>query len=190
MHKTGTTALQDALDGYDDGRLRYARLGHPNHSIPFLTLYASEPHRYHVWQRMGATRDEVARIRARYEAALAAELALDRERLLVVGEEISLMASVSVGRMARHLGDAGREVAVLAYLRDPMGYATSAFQQQVRGGQSCFTLPRPHYRQRFGKFIAAFGADAVRFRPYRAELFPGGSVIADYAAVRACPRAP
>ena len=31
--------------------------------------------------------------------------------------------------------------AVLAYLRDPLGYVTSAFQQQVRGGQSCFTLP-------------------------------------------------
>ena len=187
MHKTGTTALQSALSGYDDGRIRYARLGHANHSIPFVTCFASQPHHYHVWQRIGASRDRVAQERSIFRERLDSELLADRNRLLVVGEEISLLPRAAIGTMADVLRGAGRNVRVLAYLRDPLGYVTSAFQQQVRGGQSCFTLPRPHYRQRFEKFIDIYGANAMTFRPYTPARFAGHSVLPDYAAIAGLP---
>ena len=189
MHKTGTTALQSALSGYDDGRIRYARLGHANHSIPFVTCFASEPHRYHVWQRIGASRDRVAQERRIFRERLDNELLADHRRLLVVGEEISLLPRAAIGTMADALRGAGRDVRILAYLRDPLGYVTSAFQQQVRGGQSCFTLPRPHYRQRFEKFIDIYGANAVTFRPYTPAHFAGNSILPDYAAIAGLPAA-
>ncbi len=183
MHKTGTTALQSALDGYDDGSSRYARLDQPNHSVAFVTCFSTQPHRYHVWARIGATPERVAQERARLRAMIDAELALDRARLIVVGEEISLLPSAPVRSMADQLGTGGRRVSVLAYLRDPWGYLTSAYQQQVRGGQVSFTLPRPHYRARFEKFIATFGGDCVRFRAYRPDCFCNGSVVCDFAAL-------
>lgn len=187
MHKTGTTALQQALSGYDDGKTRFARLGHANHSIPLVTCFTSEPHRYHVWKRIGATPDRVAQERAGFRQRLDAELALPRHRLLVVGEEISLLPTAAATAMAATLRTSGAQVSVLAYLRDPLGYVTSAFQQQVRGGQSCFTLPRPYYRQRFEKFVTIFGADAVAFRAYAPAGFAGGSVVTDFAAVAGLP---
>lgn len=183
MHKTGTTALQQALAGYDDGRIRHARLGWENHSIPFVTCFSSDPFHYHVWQRSGATREQVAQERDRMRASLGAELSLPRDRLLVVGEEISLLPPAAIQSMATALRGRQRQVAILAYLRDPAGYVTSAFQQQVRGGQSCYTLPRPHYRQRFAKFLNTFGPEAVTFRAYRPEAFPDRSVIADFAGI-------
>lgn len=187
MHKTGTTALQQSLQRYDNGKIRYAQLGHPNHSIPLVTCFSSEPHRYHVWKRIGATRDEVALKQASLRQQLAAELALPRQRLLLIGEEVSLLPIAAVTALSATLRQSGAAVSVLAYLRDPLGYVTSAFQQQVRGGQSCYTLPRPYYRQRFEKFIAIFGRDAVSFRAYDPERFTGRSVISDYSAVAGLP---
>lgn len=187
MHKTGTTALQNALSGYDDGRIRHARLAHANHSIPFVTCFSSEPHRYHVWKRLGATAEQVAQERSALRNRLDAELALPRDRLLVVGEEISLLPTAAVNAMLAHLKQQGRQLSVVAYLRDPVGYVTSAFQQQVRGGQSCYTLPRPHYRQRFEKFIHALGPDALGFRAYAPQHFAGQSIVADFAAVAGLP---
>lgn len=183
MHKTGTTALQHALAAYDDGRIRYAQLGHSNHSIPVVTSFVSEPHRYHVWKRIGATREEVAQKVAFCRERLDAELALPRRRLLIVGEEISLLPTAAVAALTSTLHGSGAEVSVLAYLRDPLGYVTSAFQQQVRGGQSCYTLPRPYYRQRFEKFTAIFGRAAVSFRAYAPEHTGGFSIISDYSCV-------
>jgi len=34
MHETGSTAIQFAFNGYDDGRVLSAPLGSENHSIP------------------------------------------------------------------------------------------------------------------------------------------------------------
>ncbi|AWB49121.1 hypothetical protein HYN69_11945 [Gemmobacter aquarius] len=187
MHKTGTTALQHALHDYDDGQIRYARLGHSNHSIPVVTCFASEPHRYHVWKRIGATRQEVARKVAFCRERLESELALPRKRLLFVGEEISLLPTAAVTALSATLHRSGAEISVLAYLRDPLGYVTSAFQQQVRGGQACYTLPRPYYRQRFEKFTAIFGRNAVSFRAYAPERTAGWSIISDYSGAAGLP---
>lgn len=187
MHKTGTTALQHALHCYDDGQIRYAQLGHSNHSIPVVTCFASEPHRYHVWKRIGATREEVARKAALCRERLQSELALPRQRLLIVGEEISLLPTSAVTALSAALHGSGAHVSVLAYLRDPLGYVTSAFQQQVRGGQACYTLPRPYYRQRFEKFTAIFGHDAVSFRTYTPEGVAGWSIVSDYSRTAGLP---
>ena len=99
MHKTGTTAIQSALAGFDDGRTRMARLGAQNHSIPMLTVFAADPTRYHVWVRQGLPPEEVLRRRDIYRAKLDAELSLSRDQLVISGEEMSLMRATSVAAM-------------------------------------------------------------------------------------------
>lgn len=180
MHKTGTTALQHALHGHDDGTVRHARLGHVNHSVPVVTAFTPEPARYHVWKAVDATPRHVAQERARSLALLDAEIALPRHRLTIVGEEISLLPATATRDMLGLLTRHGARLSVIAYLRDPLGYVTSAFQQQVRGGQACYTIPRPHYRLRFQKYLDLC-PDAITFRRYAADAFEGGSVVADFA---------
>ncbi len=180
MHKTGTTALQMALDGYDDGTNRYARLGFANHSIPIVTAFLTNPHGYHVWKRLGTPPERVAQERAAILSRLDAELDLPHRRLLVVGEEISLLNTAATTAMARHLRQGGRQVSAIGYLRDPAGYVTAAFQQQVRGGQSSFALPAPLYRGRFEKVIGLFGPAAMTFCAYAPDSLIGGSIITDY----------
>lgn len=180
MHKTGTTALQEALAGYDDGETRMARLRHPNHSIQMLTCFAADPARYHVWVRQGMAAEKVLALREAMLRELADELALPRRQLLISGEEMSLMQPGSVAAMAAFLGPVADHSRVLAWLRPAAGYVGSAFQQMVKAGQATLALPRPRYRERFEKFATTFGRDAMTYRLYDPARQKGGSTVAEF----------
>lgn len=182
MHKTGTTAIQEGLNGYDADGIRYARMRHSNHSIQIVTCFSTHPQRYHVWQRLGYSPEAVFRLRDQMRAELDGEFAGPLRSLIISGEEISLLAEPSAADLAAYVTPRAGQVDVLAYVRDPAGYISSAFQQMVRGGQASLTMPRPNYRTRFEKFIRLFGADTLRFRHYRPDQLVGGSAIADFAA--------
>lgn len=184
MHKTGTTAIQEALAGYDAQGTRMARLRHPNHSIHMLTCFASDPTRYHVWVRQGLPPDRVLRIREAMRRELADELALPRQQLLISGEEMSLMLPPSIRDMAETLRARSPDVAVLAWLRPAASYIASALQQMIRAGQDHARLPRPSYRARFEAHAATFGRAAMVYRAYH----PGASSVGAFCDLVGIPR--
>lgn len=167
MHKTGTTAVQEALAGYDDGQTRMAALRYPNHSIQMLTCFAQDPTKYHVWVRQGIAPERILRVRAAMRRELLDELALSRRQLVISGEEMSLMRPPSVQEMADFLAPHVAEVSVLAWLRPAVGYIGSALQQMIRAGQATALLPRPCYRARFAMFADRYGRGAMTYRLYR-----------------------
>ncbi|OYU19515.1 MAG: hypothetical protein CFE34_04970 [Rhodobacteraceae bacterium PARR1] len=183
MHKTGTTAVQEALAGYDDGDTRVARLRHPNHSIQMLTCFAQDPTKYHVWVRQGIEPERVLRIRAAMRRELLDELALPRRQLVISGEEMSLMHPPSVLEMADFLAPHARDVSVLAWLRPAVGYIGSALQQMIRAGQATALLPRPCYRARFAMFAQRYGVGAMTYRLYQ----EGSSTVTDFCDLLGIP---
>lgn len=190
MHKTGTTAIQAALNGYDDGIVRMARLGVANHSIPMLTLYSADPTRYHVWVRQGMPAAEVMRRRDHWRARLAEEMALPRRTLVISGEEMSLMRPASVGAMLDDLRPQAGVTDVVGWLRPAASYVGSAFQQMVKAGQGTLVLPRPRYRDRFEPYLSRCGRDALRLHLYDTARMPDGSSVAAFCeAVGMSPRA-
>lgn len=183
MHKTGTTAVQEALAGYDDGETRMAALRRPNHSIQMLTCFAQDPTTYHVWVRQGLEPERILRIRAAMRRELLDELALPRRQLVISGEEMSLMRPPSVHEMADFLAPHTAEVSVLAWLRPAVSYIGSALQQMIRAGQATALLPRPCYRARFAMFADRYGRGAMTYRLYR----EGGSTVTAFCALLGIP---
>ena len=183
MHKTGTTAVQEALAGHDDGQTRMAQLRHPNHSIQMLTCFAQDPTKYHVWVRQGMEPDRVLRIRAAMRRELTDELSLPRRQLVISGEEMSLMRPPSVREMADFLAPHAADVAVLAWLRPAVGYIGSALQQMIRAGQATALLPRPCYRTRFAPFSDRYGRAAMTYRLYH----EGGSTVTEFCILLGIP---
>ena len=184
MHKTGTTAIQASLAGYDDGRLFTARLSEPNHSIPVSTAFLTDHRAYHIWTNKGTPEAEIDARRAADRAALAAELSRsDRETVLISGEDIGMIDPAGQAALVDFLRSHVRRVRVICYLRDPAGFACSSFQQRVRSGLA--TVPRkspPRYRSRLGVFLDRLGRDAVEPVAFDPAAFPGGSVVQDFAA--------
>lgn len=64
MHKTGSSSIQLALAGFDDGNTTCPDLGYENHSIPFYTAYSENHQKYHIWKRAGLDTAAIEEIKA------------------------------------------------------------------------------------------------------------------------------
>ncbi|WP_419910007.1 hypothetical protein [Hoeflea sp.] len=180
MHKTGTSSIQASLKNFDDGTLRYAHLGHSNHSDLFMTVFSENAEDYHVHKRRGLSSDEVEKLRKSMRSDLEREFQIDRQRLVISGEDISALSKPAVKRLHAFLQDRTETVTVIAYVREPVSFVSSAFQGMVRGGRSSPDLPEPRYRYRFKKFLDLFGADRVHFVHFDKTKFSNGSVVSDF----------
>lgn len=182
MHKTGSTAIQSALTGYDRDGARYANLGRANHSVPLMFAFDPEATvETGSWvAHFGFTRRQCDRMALNAHAALDRELSLDRRMLIFSGEALSVWSEQAVPALARRLQGCAETIRVLAYVRDPVDYASSIVQQRVKGRAPLLPLPL-RYQQNLGAYLDAFGRDQVKLRVYDRNLFPEGSVIADFA---------
>lgn len=63
-HKTGSSAIQKALQDYDDGTTRVARLGRPNHSIALTAAFKIDLTQSLIFTRMGIDAEAAGKLRA------------------------------------------------------------------------------------------------------------------------------
>lgn len=198
MPKTGTSAVQRAWRGHAAPEFEYGDLGRANHSLPLLTIFEDPDtlaRHQGLWPRGAAALDRLPEERRNLAARLDAQLGRLRgtdTTLLLSAETLwSARAAGAVGRLADHLRARADEVRVLAYIRPPLSYAASAFQQRLKGvgGSPGFDLARlwPGYRRAVGTLDAAFGAEAVILRPYDRARLAEGDVVADVGAVLGLP---
>ncbi len=181
MHKTGSTAIQDGLKAHDDGTTRYARLGAPNHSLVLAALFNRRPAQQDRLRRKGLGRLLAPIYKAINRRRLLAELSGPTPRLILSGETLSHFDHASMTALAKVLGAHAAGVRVLVYVRDPVSYAGSAFQQRVRGGGHDMKLSSPSFRKRLKISFAVFGRDAVEVVAYDRQAFGAGGVLADAA---------
>lgn len=181
MHKTATTAIQAGLKDFTDGHTRYARLGLANHSIAMMTAFAADPARHMYYVKRGTPPEDIAARRAAIRATLREELDSPERNLVISGEEMSYLFAPDLRDMRDLLGQGGAGFRILAYIREPVGYASSAFQQIVRHRKvKRLRIPRPEYRRRFDMFLDVFGRDAVDFVPFHMAGFRNACVVTDF----------
>jgi hypothetical protein len=192
MHKTGSSAIQDYFHTTPVAGASYLRAGSSNHSSLFVLLFddpARVP-RYHGFSVLGP--DFVARLpenRRRGLAALEAqlaELAASGGTLVMSGEDISspefVQARQAMHDLFRRWSD---DILVVAYVRSPLSYAVSAFQEQLKGPHKVdLDLSRawPQYRTRFEQMETLVGPGRLRLRRFAPEALTGGDVVADFCA--------
>lgn len=185
MHKTGSSSIQQSLAGYDDGRTFYADLGDPNHSVPLMTVFASAPEDYHIWQRSGRSGLRLRYKRMQFRRALKAQAGrADRDRMILSGEDLSRLSRGDKERLLDFFRGRGVEATVMMYLRDPLGFAASSFQQNVKAGLAKVAGPmRPRYGHRLRPFMQALRRDRLVVRPFGRETLENGCVVEDFCAL-------
>ena len=72
------------------------------------------------------------------------------------------------------------EIVIYAYVREPIGYIVSSFQQQLQVRHVFFDpkLHYPNYRNKFLKFERVFGG--VNYRLFERSSLKNGSVVSDF----------
>ncbi|MBS1301597.1 hypothetical protein GZH79_04440 [Loktanella sp. SALINAS62] len=188
MHKTGTTAIQRALDGYDDGKTAYGDLKiwgdrGPNHGNAIETLFRADFENIPYHRRHGRTKAHVAGYRLLYRRQFDRALSLDRAKLILSGEAIPRLRRAELEALRDELLLRARKVTVIAYVREPVSYLSSMFQQRCRLGhiEPGAALPMPRYRSKFAKFVRVFGADNVHFVKFDRTCLRNGSSVEDLA---------
>lgn len=197
VHKTGSSSIQAAL--YENRRklarhdIHYFGIAE-NHSETLYPLFCDAPHKYAFNQRAGVDSEEkAARKNAATARALRRALAANRcSRFVISAEGLSYLSPAGIDRLKQALAPYAARMRVIAYVREPYDYITSAFQQRLRVGETYEQVmanpPRPQYRVRLSRFIEAFGRERVDIRVFEPDRFVGGNLIADFlAAIEAPP---
>lgn len=197
VHKTGTTSIQATF--YNNRRqlrrhdVNYLNIAE-NHSYRLYPLFCDAPHKYIQNLRAGIdTEAKAARKNAATERALRRALKANRwSGIVISGEALSNLSPAGVGRLKAALAPYAARFRIVAYVRDPYSYMTSAFQEHLREGADYDQLiakpPLPHYRARLSRFIDVFGRDQVDIRIFDPAHFVGGDLITDFlSAIEADP---
>lgn len=187
MHKTGSTSIQQSLDGFEDDRFVYAALGaDANHSLPVFSLFSDRAERHHLHRAAGR---EGAALRAFNNGILAdfeRSIARAAGRTLVVsGEDIGVLRPLELERLRRFLEARFDDYRIVAYVRSPGGFIVSAFQQRVKGGALNKLSPEllyRNFRNAFGKLDEVFGRDRVDLWKFDPKAFPGGCAVRDFCS--------
>lgn len=182
FHKTGTSAIQDALFGYEDEQTVYAPLPQPNHSIPLSLMFMQNPHQLHVFKKQGQDRKAVARRRKAALQQFGTVLASTGKDVILSGEGLSL--NLNEKAVSGFLGFLRREFAslkVIAYVRPVEPYLVSMFQQTVKlDGRSSLELKIPDYAKRLQPWIDGVGAENVTAVKYDRKSLAGGDIVTDF----------
>lgn len=189
MHKTGSSSIQETLfRALADPRFHYVDLGASNASREVVTAFSATPETQNANRRRGLDRGqlllEAARLRERLAAQLAEAFAGGRTAILS-GEHIPLLAQAELEDLVAFLGRSGvSSIRTAVYVRPPLGFIESVFQQHVQGGRARFEPARefPRYSRRLGRLEAALGASPPEYWLFEPARFPDGCVVADFCA--------
>ncbi|MBX2869983.1 MAG: hypothetical protein KTR18_14990 [Acidiferrobacterales bacterium] len=188
MHKTGSSALQRMLAGYDDGTTFYADLGSSNHSLALRTTFDPDPEQIDTHVLRGRSAAEVQRLKIEYLEALGTQASRPGARMILSGEGVCDLADEGVAALRDWLVLHAKKVTVFAYVREPVAFVNSYFAESIKHDLTEFDVPTPEYVRRLGRFRDAFPHQDVHFRIFDPQSFDGGSLVADFCKIAAIDR--
>lgn len=159
LHKTGSTAIQAALSGYDHQRIMYADLapkgvlGNKNHSIPVIACFKEDFYSYKTFKDRGLSTEEIKKLQTIYRNNFENLKNLNKDKIIISGEEISNLSNDEANSLLEFFNKIFKKIIVIAYVRNPISFAASSFQQQLKGG--IHELPdyfSPRYKHSLQRF--------------------------------------
>ncbi len=181
MHKTGSTSIQESLNGYDDGSTFYANLESANHSFAIYTIFSSARYEYH-WKSQGLNRQAIDLKRQNYLNILIAELKRkDRKRLIISGEDIGYLSNEEKKQFIDFLKNYCKKIKIICYVRSPLSFASSAFSQILETGKISHKSPAL-YKHRIQGFIDQENVD-VELKIYDKNTLFNSDVVDDFCKI-------
>ncbi len=185
MNKTGSSSIQQTFANQRFPEVDYVNWRSHNHSGMVSLLFESAPENSFNFRDKGRDRAYLLAERDEWTKKLAAQLEAGKDRCFLLSAElISSPLSDAVPTMADFFARFTDDIRVIAYVRPPISFMQSAFQQRVRGGQAQKLRPAglwPDYRKRFEKLDTAFGRERVTLKKFTPDALLDGDVVHDFA---------
>ncbi len=184
MHKTGTSSIQSSFSAKPPPGISYLKSNGTNLNGWARLMFEGDAQVAQLAAMRTADADTILRKRA--EVAQQTESALSactEPQIILSAERFTYMDIQAVEKFRHWLAGRFDQVAIYAYVRDPMGFVRSSFQQRAKALAVLgdFSLDLPNYRMRFEKYETCFGPENVHYRLFRPAQLTGGDVVTDFA---------
>lgn len=191
LPKTGTTTIQHVLDRIKP-QLAERGVLYPGTTVAQLDLVRrSQRDRSGMSTAEGSLGEAVERMAHEIRAVRPRHVVLSCEHMVLVpAREVARLKDVIAHRLPEI-----REVAVLCYVREPIGFATSLCQQRLKSGtmrlaEFC-AAPWPYnIRDLIAKHVDCYGRSAVRLRSCSPQQLVGASIVGDFLSQIGVPDLP
>jgi hypothetical protein len=186
MPKTGTSSIQLNLVKLQPEGWLVPTEGSGNMSALMAMFFLNEPHKFHGFKARGMTPAKVQEMRDEKFAEFdrkTREAFEKGQTPICTAEVISSSPEDAVERLAQFYVDRGFSPRVVAYVRSPVAFMQSAFQQRLKGTTKHLTAenaPWPDYRDRFEKLDRIFGRENVTLKVFDPSTLHGGDVCLDF----------
>ena len=185
MPKTGSTSIQWTFARQDLGHVRYFRWRVANHIGLFALLFFEPVEEYWYFKRNGKSREELLQQREKWLESFKQDLTRPgASTCLLSNEAITRPQSLSaLAPLKAFLEKYSDDIQIVAYIRSPVGFMQSMFQESVKNGNTVFN-PRllwPRYRWRIEPLDRVFGRENVTLRKFDPKTLKNGSVVDDLA---------
>ena len=150
FHKTATTSIQTTC-AVNKEKLEELGFYYPlfnldhrvitNHSIPFYSLFTSEPDKYHMNVRWKV---DPGAANKQYEEQLNHILNQEYEKVLISGEDISKLCATELEKMRTKIQSYGYDIRVIVVVRPPLSSINSSIQEMVKNGYSLESINLNH----------------------------------------------
>jgi len=199
MPKTGTSSIQETLfHGLKDPRFHYVGLGLVNGSRAIQCLVGDTPVVRHVHEAQGIDRDAMERLAPHFRRCWERQVVRARKvgaTPIVSAEDCWFFSRIELARLRGMIESMGYRAHVVVYLRPPLAWLASMFQELLKSGHHAFVdqlLLRPHgdtpnagahgcdYLRQVAAFEDVFGKGNLSVRSFRGRGLAEGCVVADF----------
>ncbi|WP_193085925.1 hypothetical protein [Halomonas sp. FME65] len=183
-HKTGTSAIQASLyNSRDNMRLHYFDFGEPNHSHVITSLFLKKPDDYHFHRKQARDASFVNSYIDKWKAELCLQISSsNKDRFLISAEDLCTLKAEELLEMKAFFDEFFFSIKIICYLRPPVSYMQSFFQQRLKGGVIDLDFERlyPNYQNLVVKFFDVFGESQCEFVKFSPEGLLSGDVVIDF----------
>jgi hypothetical protein len=184
MHKTGSSSIQHYLDKnrskLKDSGFYYAEMGASNHSGPFLYAIRFEPDKDSELLFIDMTSEQLKDRVNLYKKKLEDSLSQEYTDIIFSAESITKLTKDELIAFKEYLLRFVDEIKIYCYIREPLSYITSAFQQVIKGTyiQIDHASIYPNYKEKLEKFETVFGN--LEYHLFSKSSLTNGNVVNDF----------
>ena len=184
MHKTGSSSIQHNLYQKKFSNFSYFDLGTENHSIPIYSYLADNPYNYHIHKRLGRTKSDVDNYNKQFIEKFENHMKNNKEfeTFILSGEDICVLSPQSLRKLKKFLLKYFHKIKIVGYVREPISYMTSEFQERVKIGLHTFNINHLYssYKNKFEKFDHIFGKENVELFLFDPKQLHNNDVTSDF----------
>lgn len=188
MPKTGSSSIQQTLVGLQPEGWAYPASGTGNMGRELMLMFEDAPWTATAFTQQGLNREEIEARRDKVAGELTAALtaaAAAGQNTVFSAERIFNVPEPVVTRLRDYYVGLGFTPRVVAYVRRPVSFMQSAFQQNLKTDNPGLFHPGnlyPHYRRGFATLDRVFGRENVTLKLFDKDSLAGGDAVIDFYA--------